>query len=577
MMNMKVLMAAGGVLLSAASVRADVEYVAHQGEEWLAPNHSRAAYRLALEHGLEILKLDLHPTKDGRIVICHDDNLKAMLGWDENIRDHALAEIKAHVMRPRGGYTNETVCTLEEALEYGVRTKKGVWLDFKEFSPSMFEQAIRLCDAAGLKRGKVCVATWNTTALEYCRDRYPAIRRVRHVYVKRPKDGSRGFLTNTGGDRVFPDEDALVKELLRERDALKLYGFNMPHIVQAASETALYHTTENVLRKLEAAGLWISIWFVEDELTGEMYRRWGADAFVTSCKARTLPGYRAAHPDESYGWLHYGPGWPGEKESAKWAASAAKPLPMRGICAHQGGVNDPYPGNSLASISNAVASGVQMIELDVAECRTGEFVLTHDGKVDNEVKGGFKGRVGTYALAELQKMERRGRVAGVGYASFDDALNLIPREGMWINIDVRGSGRRYLTKLIDFLRERGRLHQAFLTTSHEQLALAREIEPKVLLNNIGRTGPRDRDWTDDECQRFVDDTVRYKCQFLQLSRPWARKYSDICHAAGIRVIHFWVQKPEELKDLMVDRGIDFPMVNSVKPMMKACEKERSGR
>ena len=133
-----------------------------------------------------------------------------------------------------------------------------------------------------------------------------------------------------------------------------------------------------------------------------------------------------------------------------------------------------------------------------------------------------------------------------------------------------------LTKLIDFLRERGRLHQAFLTTEHEQLALAREIEPKVLLNNIGRTGPRNRDWTDDECQKFVDDTIKYKCQFLQLSRPWARKYSDACHAAGIRVIHFWAKEPGELKDLMVDRGIDFPMVNSVRPMMKACERGISG-
>jgi len=559
-------------VLPAVLTSAGVEYIAHQGEEWLAPNHSRAAYQLALDHGLDIIKLDLHPTSDGHIVISHDDDLGALLGWKEKIRDHALAEIKAHVMRPRGGYTNETVCTLEEALEYGVKAPKGVWLDFKEFSPRMFEQAIGVCDKAGLPREKIMVATWNTEAIVYCRDHYPAIRRVHHTYVKRPKDGSSGFLTNKAGDRVFPNEDELVGELLRERDEYKLYGFNMPHIVLEREESALYHTTENVLRKLKAAGAWVSIWFVEDEQTGEMYRKWGADAFVTSCKARTLPGYRAAHPGEAYGWLKHGPGWPGEAEAAAWAASAAKPLPQRGICAHQGGIEDPYPGNSLESISNAVARGVQMIELDVAECKTGEFVLTHDGKVDQEVKGGFKGWIGNYTLAELQNMERSGGRGGIGYAAFDDALKLIPREGVWINVDTRGSGRRYLTKLIAFLRERGRLHQAFLTMSHEQLTLAREIEPKVLLNNIGRTGPRDRDWTEEENRKFLDDTIRYKCQFLQLSRPWPRKYSDLAHAAGIRVVHFWAKRPEELKDLMTDRGIDFPMVNSVGPMMQKYER-----
>lgn len=40
----------------------DVEYVGHQGEEGLAPNHSHPAYDLSVRHGLERIKLDLHET-----------------------------------------------------------------------------------------------------------------------------------------------------------------------------------------------------------------------------------------------------------------------------------------------------------------------------------------------------------------------------------------------------------------------------------------------------------------------------------------------------------------------------------
>ena len=63
----------------------NIEYIAHQGEEALAPSHSRAAYRLAVEHGLDWLKLDVRETKDGHVVLQHDATLKATMGWDAQI------------------------------------------------------------------------------------------------------------------------------------------------------------------------------------------------------------------------------------------------------------------------------------------------------------------------------------------------------------------------------------------------------------------------------------------------------------------------------------------------------------
>ena len=65
--------------------------------------------------------------------------------------------------------------------------------------------------------------------------------------------------------------------------------------------------------------------------------------------------------------------------------------------------------------------------------------------------------------------------------------------------------------------------------------------------------------------KFVTDSEKHKCQYLQLSRPWAKKYSDAAHAARVKVIHFHCEKPEELKD-MFDRGRDFVMTNHLEPM-----------
>ena len=65
--------------------------------------------------------------------------------------------------------------------------------------------------------------------------------------------------------------------------------------------------------------------------------------------------------------------------------------------------------------------------------------------------------------------------------------------------------------------------------------------------------------------KFVTDSEKNKCQYLQLSRPWERKYSDAAHEAGVKVILFFSDNPANLKDL-ADRRIDFVMTNRLDPM-----------
>ena len=277
--------------------RADVTYVAHAGEEYYAPPHSKAAYRIAIEHGLDILKFDLHPTKDGQIVCNHDNTLEERMHWKVKIRDVTLDEIRQHLFRARGGYTNETIVTLSEALAFGVKAKLGVWLDFKEFSPEFFEQAIAECDRAGLPRERIMVATWTVKAIEYCRDRHPDIRRVLHTGIRPPDAEHKGWrlnYTKKGPAKTFEfaTEEDVAAELIAQRKDLGLYGFNLP-VEIIRRKRIIYRTPESVLRALKADGAWLSMWFVEDEKTGERYRARGADNFVTSCAARTRPGFRA--------------------------------------------------------------------------------------------------------------------------------------------------------------------------------------------------------------------------------------------------------------------------------------------
>ena len=272
--------------------RPDVCYTAHQGEEALAPRHSRAAYRFAVEHGLDFIKLDIRQTKDENIVLQHDDNLLAAYGTNVVISTRTLAELRSFTCLPVGGFDKEKICTLEEALEFCNGVKRGPWIDFKDSSPKVIERTLEICRAVGFPEERILVGTWSGAALKYLRDHHPAVKRVQHTTISRVKGG---FVTNAslkdadGTNPVFPDEDALIAGLLKYRENLGLYGFNLPHIVR--KHRAVYMTTENVLRHVRAAGAWISIWFPEDEFTGELYRAFGAHNFVTRWADRTKRGF----------------------------------------------------------------------------------------------------------------------------------------------------------------------------------------------------------------------------------------------------------------------------------------------
>lgn len=86
--------------------------IAHRGASGLAPENTLAAFRLALELGVDLIELDVHRTKDGHIVVIHDDSLDRTTDRSGKIRDLTLGEI---VDADAG--QGERVPTLHEALE----------------------------------------------------------------------------------------------------------------------------------------------------------------------------------------------------------------------------------------------------------------------------------------------------------------------------------------------------------------------------------------------------------------------------------------------------------------------------
>ena len=68
--------------------------VAHRGNWRSAPENSVAAIDSAIQMGVDIVEIDIHKTKDGQLILMHDDRVDRTTNGKGLIKDYTLAEIK---------------------------------------------------------------------------------------------------------------------------------------------------------------------------------------------------------------------------------------------------------------------------------------------------------------------------------------------------------------------------------------------------------------------------------------------------------------------------------------------------
>jgi len=100
---------------------------AHRGGSLLWPENTMVAFGGAVEMGYRYLETDLHATRDGALVLIHDDTLERTTDGSGFVWHHTLAELKhfdaGYHFSPDGGRTypyrgqGVTVPTLEEVLD----------------------------------------------------------------------------------------------------------------------------------------------------------------------------------------------------------------------------------------------------------------------------------------------------------------------------------------------------------------------------------------------------------------------------------------------------------------------------
>ncbi|MDD9826789.1 MAG: glycerophosphodiester phosphodiesterase [Deltaproteobacteria bacterium] len=99
----------------ARAQRAQPLVIAHRGASAERPENTLAAFDLAVQQSADMIETDLHPTRDGAIVLFHDSTLRAENGARIEIARATLAELRE--LHAPGATAGQRIPTLDEALD----------------------------------------------------------------------------------------------------------------------------------------------------------------------------------------------------------------------------------------------------------------------------------------------------------------------------------------------------------------------------------------------------------------------------------------------------------------------------
>jgi len=141
------------------------------------------------------------------------------------------------------------------------------------------------------------------------------------------------------------------------------------------------------------------------------------------------------------------------------------------------------PENTLLSLKKALELNVDMIEIDVNVCKTGEIILFHDKRIDLVTLD--TGYVSDKTFSELRSYDM-GK--GQNIATLEEALDFIDKRTK-VNVEIKGEGiaRRVYQILEKYVSQKGWLWDGFLVSSfnhYELLEFNRVANNKIKIGAI---------------------------------------------------------------------------------------------
>lgn len=180
--------------------RGRVWVVGHRGAMGHSPENTMSSFERGLALGADWIELDVHLSRDGALVVIHDETLERTTTGHGLVRDHSLAELKQF---DAGG--GQSIPTLDEVLAWA--RQRNVVVDVEIKNAPVFYEGIEQAVVAALDRHgmseHVIVISFDHAAVQ----RVTALdTRIATgvLYACRPTDAGVSLARQAGADAVLP-------------------------------------------------------------------------------------------------------------------------------------------------------------------------------------------------------------------------------------------------------------------------------------------------------------------------------------------------------------------------------------
>ena len=157
--------------------KTDFKIIGHKGAAGYAPENTLASLQIAMDMGVDMIEIDVHMTKDGHVVVFHDEDVSRTTNGTGKIHELTLAEVKeldaGSWFSPE--FAGERVPTLHEAIEL-VHGNADILIDIKskghEFYDNFAEVIVDIIDERQDNKEWCIVQSYEQEYLEhaYARD-----------------------------------------------------------------------------------------------------------------------------------------------------------------------------------------------------------------------------------------------------------------------------------------------------------------------------------------------------------------------------------------------------------------------
>lgn len=178
-------------MTAAAAEKTAVSIIAHRGASADAPENTVRSLKLGFEQGADFAETDLWLSKDGHIVLLHDDNTKRISGVEKKVHDMTLAEIRSLDAGSWKGaqFKGERIPSLAEGLAT-VPGGKGILLELKDDSRIIEPLAVAL-EKSSLTREQIILIDFKYENIQAAKKRLPQYRALWLVEFKQDKQTGR--------------------------------------------------------------------------------------------------------------------------------------------------------------------------------------------------------------------------------------------------------------------------------------------------------------------------------------------------------------------------------------------------